>query len=354
MSGIGKGIIIGGLVLAAYSGYRCISNWSQWLDMDKKVHNVLVATAATTVASSKDPNVLSMESLVDEALASAKQWKGKNTALIFKSTYFQMNNLIDLLEDTKVHLYDIGLLDTAYKTGKLPENAPEWVKRTIGGCKASPTAEPLLKWLGSSELGSLVGTIYEAAGDSISGGQHIEGEASASTYSLCEIMERAAGQAYTNPFDVDVTPMCNAFAHTYFGLIYANMGKLDKAVSQLKQTSNILEQYDDSIDLSFWRDDVKTYTMKDLKALVYSATVELDSLDHVPDNVKYNEGWWKQVQKKAESLGTDNVSLPDLADDIGGKLGERAALWGILGVLGGLAIAGLGVKIESESRYRRW
>jgi tetratricopeptide (TPR) repeat protein len=343
-------IVLGvGACLALLSGYKIISNICSYLDVDKKIEKNIAVAGATTTAGKKE-GVLSMEELLEEALENSKQWNGQNSAIFFKSQMYSMDNLQDILKTAIQHAHEIGMLDDAYKTNELSADAPEWVKLSFENCQPDDNASLKYRRLFSSELGGTVDASYEAFNDAVAGGAVPEDrQVKQTNMALVDLMERAADRSWWSPIDVDVTPMNNAWAHTYFSLIYSDMGKLGKAVEELKKAQGILYKYPDSTELTIVRSDLKTLTIGYLKKSIQSAISEFEGLDKMPAELKYTRGWWGQVQKKSESLGADNVFIGNMADHYGGRYGCAAGLW-FLPLALGIAIAAGGYFLD-DTRY---
>jgi hypothetical protein len=87
-----------------------------------------------------------------------------------------MDNLANILDDAKLHAHGIGLLDEAYRSNKLPEDAPEWVRMTYQNTLPSETDTLPMKRLLSSEMAKTISSAYEAFNDAVSGGVNASGE----------------------------------------------------------------------------------------------------------------------------------------------------------------------------------
>ena len=337
---LGKALLGVGSLLTLFSGYKIISNTSTYLDVDKKIEKKIGSSGGTVVTGKKE-GILSMEELLEEAYNNSKQWEGVNSALVFKSEMYNMENMQEILKAAIQHAHEIGMLDDAYTSGELPEDAPEWVKITYENCKPDWRMSLKEKRLLSSEFAGVIGTVYEAFNDAVSGGVQAKGNVSQTNMALIDSMEKAANWSYGSPIDVDVTPINNAWAYTYFSLIYSDMGKLEKAVENLELADEILSEYPDDLDLTIARSDIDTMNIGRLRKSINSAIYAFRVLDGMNPEMKYTQGWWEQVKKKSESLGSSNVFIGDMADKFGGRYGQAALIWILPLVLGaGLTVGG--------------
>ena len=144
---------------------------------------------------------------------------------------------------------------------------------------------------------------------------------------LVNLMESAANYSFFSPWDVDFTPMNDAWGNTYVSLIYADMGQLKNSIEYLNRAKASLNKFDDDTDLTIIRSDIKTLNIGFLKNAIGSAIHEYRELDNMDPELKYTSGWWGQVQKKSESLGASDVFMGDMADQMGGKRLWASGLW---------------------------
>ncbi len=336
--GIGlKTIATAGVLFGFFSCYKFVDNIATALNIDKKIGKVVELAGATTTIGAVENDMMSMESLLREAVDNAKERKGENSAIWYKSDVFEIDRLIEVLEVAKQHAYEVGILDHAYTDGYLADDAPEWIRITYDNCVPAEDIPLNYHRLFSSELGAITTVVYETLNDAVSGDAQPSDDRGTTNMALVSIMERAADKAWWNPIDTDYIPMCNAWGNTYFALIYSNMGKLDKAIELLEDSKNILDQYPDDTDLAIVCNGIKTLTIGDLKKSVGSGIYEFKKLNEMPDDKKYTQGWWGQIQKKSESLGASDVFIGDLINGHEGRYETSSILW----LLSALASFGL-------------
>ena len=128
---IAKGISVLTLLGCLYTGYKGISNISNWHNWDKQVTKYLeVANGAMNIA--KSDSTISMEESLELASENAKEWGGKNTALIWQTPSSDTNQFIDVTEIASQRCKEIGQLEEALHTGSVSEDeTASWVKETV-------------------------------------------------------------------------------------------------------------------------------------------------------------------------------------------------------------------------------
>jgi len=338
MSTFGKTLIVGGLALAVFAGYKGCSDFNNGIRADKQIITPIKLAGATITAGANQSSQ-SMESLLTEAMINSKKHAGENTAIYYKTDIYSVDNLTELLSTAAQHAKELGMLDNAYKTGQLSSDAPQWVRLTYENCVPPQETNMNLRRLLSSEFSGVIGTVYESFNDAVSGGVIVSGEkVETQNMSLINILDDAAGKSWWPTSHANYTAMNNATAHTYFSLIYANMGELDKVNVELNKALTILEKYPDNADLAVIIPGYKNLNMGYLKNTVKDAIKEFDGLNNVDSDKKYTRGWWGQVQKKAESLGSNDMFIGAIAQDQKGRYDSKSTIWWIAAIVGGAAL----------------
>jgi hypothetical protein len=329
-----------GVLAALLFGYKTYKNIGDTIKFNSKITSSIALSGATTTIS-KLQNVKSdqsMESMLEEALINVRTYKDENFAIFYHTEFYNSNNFIELIEESIKRAKELGMLDQAYKTGKVDDSAPDWVKYTFNSIKPKDNQNPQENRVLSSELGSVVKNMYEAFGDAVSGGVTVSGDnVKVSNMALVCMLDNVSTKAWWPTSHANFSDMKNAWANTYFALLYANMGNLKKATDHLTKTSEILDKYPDNADLAIIVPGYKNLTMSYLKGSVKSAIDELNALDNMDIKDKYTSGWWGNVQKKAQSLGSGDVFIGEISKSYSNRLKTRIILWGVLG-LGGLIL----------------
>lgn len=346
MGVLGKTLMGLGVVAILAGGYNGCKEYMKGIDADR-YNTTIISLAGATTTLSKSQGSMSMESLIEEAANYSKTWKDENLGIFYGLEQYNGNNLIELLETAKQHAKELGMLDQAHKTGKLPEDAPHWVRIAYVNTVADKNNNDIkYKRLLDSELGQQIQIAYESFNDAVSGGVVVKEKVKTNNMSLIQLLDNAASKSWWPWTDAGYRDMNKAYAHTYFALIYANMAKLDKAVNELEKARTVLDTYPETADLALTFDNYKSLTIGYLKGSIISAQNELKSLDNMPIEYKYTAGWWGKIQKKAESLGSNDIFIGDLANTFDYKYDQRSALWWVGGLVGLFALAGLGIKFN--------
>jgi len=345
-----KSMIVGASMLI-FGGYQGCSNFNKHIESDKKITTEITMAGATATLN-KDQGVVSMELCLENAEKGSQMFKDKNLAIFWSDlAFYDGNNLTKLISAAKQQSREIGMLDEAYKTKIIPENAPEWVKQTYKNNVPSDilTSSTIIQRLSDNEFLSAIRDAYEGLNDAVSGGVVVSGNGvNSNNMSLLDILNEAKSNAWLPWTDLKYKDMQNAHAHTYFALIYANMAKLDEAVTELGLAKTILDKYpDDALaSMAMEYDYLKVGYMKNS---IESIAKELNDLNKMDMSRKYTSGWFGQIQKKSESLGTEEIFIGDVASALSGKQGERSTYYWILG-LAGLALGISGV-VRKQNEY---
>jgi tetratricopeptide (TPR) repeat protein len=307
-----------------------ISTCSRYLHIDKEtVKTFSLAGSMTTLQ--KSDSILSMQQLLEEAYEDFGHRHGDNSAVFWRTSLYEADNLLQLTEYAARRAYDLGTLDAAYKTGILAVQAPAWAKKTYAQFKTDESYPPAINALLSSEMGKVISSVYEAFNDAISGGA-ISSEGESTNMALIDNLKKACGRTFWK-IRIKHRHMRNAHGYAYIALLYANMGDIDQAVAYLEKSYEQLKFYSDDQNIAIFRHNVKTLEMGGLKKSLRSAITELQALRDIPEEYKYTAGWWQQLQKKAESLGADDVYLGDMADSYASKIGTRSIFWWLLTII---------------------
>lgn len=343
---IGTAILTG--VFGLYLGYCTICNISDYVGFGR-ITNGFATIGAATSANKKKVG-LSMEEMLQKIETMVEERKGDNVAIFYDNERHNVDNFIELTKRARERSRQIGILNEAYVSGELknPEELPKWMRIVFERSKGEPNMPDYMKRLLKDELARNVSVLYEANNDAISGDERVSGEkVSSENFALIDVLDTAAGKAWWSPFDMDYVPMVNAAAHGEFALYYFSMGYVDEGIEHLKKSKEILSKYDDDVDLGVVLSDFPAMNVGTLKGLVDSAVLEMEKLDKMPLEFKYTPGWWEQVQKFTESLGSTEVCLGKWAEDLQGKYSTRAWCNGLLGVVM-LAISGIGLYFGRE------
>jgi hypothetical protein len=334
MSGY-KTMILGG-AMTLLGGYQGCSNFNKYIESDKKITTEITMAGATTTLN-KEQGSISMESCLENAEKGSELFKNKNLAIFWNDLdFYEGNNLTKLISVAKQQAREIGMLDQAYKTKIIPENAPNWVRQTYQNNVPSDliASSTIIKRLSDNEFLSAIRDAYEGLNDAVSGGVVVSGEGTNSNnMSLLDILDEAKNNAWLPWTDIKYKDMQNVHAHTYFALIYANMAKLDEAVNELTTAKKILDNYPDDALMSMAM-EYNYLKVGYMKNSIESNAKELNDLNKLDISQKYTSGWFGQIQKKSESLGAEEIFIGDVASKLSGKQGEKSTYYWILGVLG--------------------
>ena len=317
-----KKIIAGVALLGSlYFCGKTIQNAYNWHSFDKNVTKY-VEVANGAVTSGRKEGIVSMEESLDTAYENAKAWEGTNPAIIWKTSYSDVDTFMVLTKRASQRAREIGQLEEALRTGEAPIDAAEWVKITVNSLRVNENDSPLLKRIAYSEKGQTIASSYEALNDVIAGGSRVSGEkTSTEDRSLAYTLDRASGWRAIIRTEAD--DYKNAAAQTKVAMINSNMGYLTDAIANLKKAYAAIEKYPDSKNLSIWR-DVATMNQGVSEKSILSAADKFKEVEYTDPSLKYSAGWWDRVSKLGESIGGDETPcLTDLADNICGRYATR-------------------------------
>jgi len=318
--------LLGGTIA---SGVVMLYNAYNWHAFDKGVGKYIELANGSMVAA-KQEGILSMEECLNTANENAKKWAGKNTGIIWKTPYTDVDTFRILTRKASQRCREIGQLEEALRTGDSPKHAADWVKQTVDSLHTSAESSPLMKRLAYSEGGQTIACAYKALIDIIAGGANasLKHQGGVEDRSLDHMLNIAKGGRSIIRFQAD--DYMKAYDNTKIAVINADMGYLADAVKDLRKAYELIEAYPDEKNLALIR-NVITMNQGALEGSILGAMSKLKELDNVDPSLKYSAGWWDQVHKMTESVGGHNVPcLTDFSGEIEG--GYAARFWLGLGL----------------------
>ena len=114
------------------------------------------------------------------------------------------------------------------------------------------------------------------------------------------------------------------------GLIYADIGELDKAIESFQKAYDAIERYPDEMP-------ILTTTQGVAERFILSAISELEEINHTDPSLKYSPEWWERIEKVTNIIkGHESPCLEEMAENIEKNYKEKAAINFLisLGILG--------------------
>ncbi len=356
------GFLAGTLAFGAYAS----TNLWEMHKFDKYVIKNIEIAANVPSVEGESSSDLSMDSALSKAREQIGVSRLENPAIIWKTPLTSVDMLEELLDKGIERSKQIGQFQKSFRTGRIEQNYPQWVKNAyerinpdifaqklkLNGANHSPSDRAMLRTLeelSKSEYGQRIANEYEALNNSVAGGTRISAKNLKEKHrSLLDTLEKAGG--WRSIIRFQATDYKEAHAHVFVGYLMANMGDLDKGLEHFNQAKKIMDKYPNDKNLAIIR---KTPELGQdiIKGLIDSSIKELTQLNQDPS--KYSAGWWKRLTYYNQSIGgQSNPSIQDMSEGIYGRYWARAWWTGLIGLASLYTAGRYGKKIRLSKQYQ--
>jgi hypothetical protein len=356
------GFLAGALALGAYA----VSNLWEMHKFDKYVIKNIEIAANVPSAEGESKSDLSMESALSNARRQTGVSKLENPAIIWETPLTSVKMLEELLDKGIERSKQIGQFQKSFRTEKIEQNYPQWVKNAYerinpeifaqelkkNGENYSPGGKAMLKTLEEISrdiYGQRIANEYEALNNTVAGGTRISAKNLQEKHrSLLDTLGKAGG--WRSIIRFQATDYKEAHAHVFVGYLMANMGDLDTGLKHFYDAKKLMDQYPKDKNLALVR-NTPELGQDVIRGLIDSSIKELTQLNQDPS--KYSAGWWKRLTYYNQSIGgQSNPSIQDMSEGIFDRYYARAFWTGALGLASFYMAGRYGKKVKLSKQYR--